>query len=118
MEDGLNPADCVFACRLCFGLTYRNRQAGRFMTGAYDWNDKGLPLLKRAMRARKPERKARLLERALKYDRGFWDIIDETDRKLAKWRQEREQAAKRFRLLGEKAERKEDHDEKTGAPLY
>lgn len=105
MEESLNPVDCVFACRLCLGLTYRNQQAGRFMTSAYDWDDKGLPLLKRAMRARKPERKARLLERASKYDRGFWDIIEETDRKLAKWRQEREQAAKRYRLAGEKSER-------------
>lgn len=42
MEDSLNPADSVFACRLCLGLTYRNRQTGRFMSRAYEWDDKGL----------------------------------------------------------------------------
>ena len=75
MESSLDTGSNTFACCLCLGLTYRNTQTGRFMSRAYEWDDKGLPLLERARRARKPERKVRLLERASKYYRGFWDII-------------------------------------------
>ncbi len=76
LANGARPADCVFGCRICLGLTYHKRQTGRFMFNVYDLDQKGLPLLIRARRAKNPEKKARLMKRALMYWDGYCAMVD------------------------------------------
>jgi len=66
----------VLLCRECLNLTYRNRQTGKFMPNTSYWDSKGLWLYEKALRAMKPEKKAKFHKRAQKYYDGFWEILD------------------------------------------
>lgn len=90
------PSACKFSCRKCLNLTYPNQQTGKFMQGTYDWEQTGLPLLKRARKARKPHIEAKLLERALKYWDGLWEIMERADRRYYKTLEEGMEFIRRY----------------------